>query len=83
LIKDLTLAIPLLIPAAEELLEHQCNTFQQLILNLPTHVQQMMEDIEQLKDEGGAIATCIRAGHSISAWEDGSVKDDITFRRQR
>jgi len=37
----------------------------------------MMEDIEQLKDEGIVIATCLRAGQAISAWEDGSVKDDI------
>ena len=36
----------------------------------------MMGKIE-INDEGHAIATCLRLGHDISAWEDGSVKNSI------
>ena len=36
-----------------------------------------MGGIELLKDEGNAIATSLRLGQDISAWEDGSVKDAI------
>ena len=34
----------------------------------------MMGGIELLKDDGTAIATSLRSGQEISAWEDGSVK---------
>ena len=36
----------------------------------------MMGSVE-IHDGGHAIAQCLRLGHEISAWEDGSVKNSI------
>jgi len=55
----------------------QHNAFQQLILSLPKHEQEMMGGIELLKDDGTSIATSLCSGQDISAWEDGSVKESI------
>ena len=77
LVKDLVLATPLTTPEVEELPVHQLQTFQQLILSLPKHEQQMMGGTELLKYDGTAIATSLRSGQDLSAWEDGSVKDAI------
>jgi hypothetical protein len=71
------LETPLTIPAEEALDENQCDTFPQLLLSLPQHVQQMMGNIENLEDDGLSIATCLREGHPLCAWKDGSVKDAI------
>ena len=70
------MAIPLTAPINAEIEAIQYDTFQDPTRNLPAHEQQMMDRIE-LNDEGYAIANCLRLGHDISAWEDGSVKDSI------